>query len=335
MARATIQQVADRAGVSIATVSRVLAGKRSISDDYAERVSQAAEELGYTPNTIARSLRRNKTDIIGMVVPSIMNPFFASLIDSVERELGAYGKQLLLSDSREDVDVEAAHLAALVSRRVDGIIVSATHITNSQPALVAAAQHTALVQLDRFVDGTRTDSVALDDGEAMREVVALLRRRGVRDVAFIGSTADNSSLHARFEGFRHQSGEQGLRFRANWVFLGQYSIAWGREAMLTLWRDGIRPDAVVCAADTVAFGVYQACRELGIDIPTQMLVTGFDDTVYCDLVTPTLTSVNHRRDQMAAKALALLVSAAGQGGPPRRVLQAPELIERGSTAAGG
>lgn len=124
MRKATIRDVAELAGVSTATVSRALSGSRPVSDELAATIKRAADSLGYSGNIIASSLRRNRTDTVGMVVPSIANPFFTSLVVNVEHVLAQRGLQLFLCDSRSDPDVEAQRLKSLVSRQVDGIIIS-------------------------------------------------------------------------------------------------------------------------------------------------------------------------------------------------------------------
>ncbi|URM94034.1 LacI family transcriptional regulator [Actinomadura madurae] len=342
MQRPTIAQVAERAGVSTATVSRVLSGRGPVSAGVRRKVRRAAEELGYQVNPIARALRNSRTDTVGMVVPSISNPFFTSLVESVEHALGREGKELFLCDARSDPEIEARRLATLVARNVDGIIVSPCHGTESGPAVQATADRLPLVQLDRFVGGTSTDWVGVDDIAAMRQVMDHLREGGARSAAFVGSLLTNSSTEQRFAGFRRRAEELEIAVNPDHVLLGDYSVAWGETAAARLITAGGPPDAIVCADDLIALGVTRACRAHGVDVPGTVQVTGYDNIEFARLGEPALTTVDQPRERIAAEAVRLLAAAAarqgeGDGDGPRtsaRVALVPSLVVRESTRAG-
>ncbi|MFB4315534.1 LacI family DNA-binding transcriptional regulator [Actinomadura sp. 21ATH] len=328
MQRVTIAEVAARAGVSTATVSRVLSGRGQVSEDMARRVRRAADDLGYQVNSIARALRDGRTGTVGMVVPSITNPFFTSLVESVEHVLGQEGKELFLCDARSDPRIEARRLASLVARNVDGIIVSPSHGTESGPAVQETADRLPLVQLDRFVAGTDTDWVGVDDIAAMRQVVDHLHAGGARSAAFVGSRLTNSSSEQRLDGFRRRAAETGMTVRDEWILLGDYTVEWGEEAIDRLPD---LPDAIVCADDLIALGVTRACRSHGIDVPARVQVTGFDNIEFARLGEPALTTVDQPRDQIAAEAVRLLGAA---GGASRaHISLVPRLVVRDSTRA--
>lgn len=337
MQRVTIAQVAERAGVSTATVSRVMSGRGPVSAAVQRKVRKAADDLGYQVNSIARALRNSRTDTVGMVVPSISNPFFTSLVESVEHALGREGKELLLCDARSDPEVEARRLATLVARNVDGIIVSPSHGTLSGAAVQETAGRLPLVQLDRFVGGTSTDWVGVDDVAAMRQVMDHLHAGGARSAAFAGSLLTNSSTEQRFAGFRRRSEDLGIAVDPDQILLGDYSVEWGETAAARLIAAGDLPDAIVCADDLIALGVTRACRAHGVDVPGRVQVTGYDNIEFSRLSEPALTTVDQPRDRIATEAVRLLAAAAGEAdgdrGPSAHIALVPTLVVRESTRA--
>lgn len=333
MGQATLSDVASLAGVSPATASRVISGSRPVGREIQARVTRAAEKLGYTGNSIARALRKQRTDTVGMIVPSILNPFFTTLVDSMERALNLEGKQLLLCDSREDPRIESNHLRSLIDRHVDGLVVSPTDLKDSRAGLAWAASITPLVQLDRFVEIDGTDWVGVDDDAAMRLIVAHLRASGTRTAAFVTSTLTNSSTEKRLSGFRNHCFAAGIRVDESWVKLGTYSVDSGDKATTELLALADRPEAIVCADDLIALGALRGCRRLGISVPGDMQITGFDNIVFSEHVSPSLTTVDQPTDQMASEALRLLNERASNLGPvsQRRISLTPTLVLREST----
>lgn len=330
----TLADVAALAGVSEATVSRVMSSSRPVGHDVEVRVKRAASQLGYVGNSIARALRKSRTDTVGMVIPSILNPFFTALVDSMERALHAEGKQLFLCDSRQNPDVEAEHLKSLIQRQVDGIVVSACDQMASIPALQVAARSVPLVQMDRRVEVDNTDWIGVDDDDAMRLVLEELARTGAKSAAFITSAMTNSSTHLRLKGFRHHAARLGITVREPWILLGEYSISSGETATQQLLTGTVRPDAIVCANDLIAIGVLHACRQLDILVPTDIQVTGFDDIAFAAYVVPALTTLTQPVDLMATEALRLLQISSTTGvtrHPSTQISFAPSLIVRETT----
>ncbi|WP_312885608.1 LacI family DNA-binding transcriptional regulator [Lipingzhangella halophila] len=331
----TIAQVAERAEVSTATVSRALSGARPVSDEIQRRVIAAARELGYSGNSIASALRRSRTDTVGMVVPSITNPFFTSLVESVEHVLQAEGRQLFLCDSRQEPEVERGHLRSLMARQVDGIIISPCHGSESASAVQGAAETLPLVQLDRRVAGTSTDWVGVDDHEGMRLLLEHLHAAGARSAAFVSSAMTNSSTELRLAGFKLQVERLGMTTRAEWILLGEYSVAWGRRATETLLDGGELPDAIVCADDLIAIGALRTCRVRGVTVPDDVQITGYDDIDFAELVDPALTTISQPRDRIAAETVRLLATAETWGGTAAHTALAPALVVRESTEPSG
>lgn len=333
MARVTIRDVAARVGVSTATVSRALSGAKPVSPALVEQVRKAAEELGYSGNGIASALRRSRTDTVGMVVPSITNPFFTSLVEGVEHALQDSGRQLFLCSSRSDPALEAQRLRSLVARQVDGIVISPVHGQESTPAVSWAAGELPLVQVDRYVTGVESDWVGVDDDAALRLVVEHLHTRGVRTAAFISSELTSSSTELRVAGFQEHTARLGIGLVPGGMLLGEYSIEWGRTAMQRVLAERPLPDAVVCADDLIALGVLQSCAAAGVRVPGDLLVTGFDDIPFAALSDPPLTTVRQPQVEIAAQAVRLLAHAERADDRPRmRLALQPSLVVRASTS---
>ncbi len=332
MPKITIRDVAAHARVSTATVSRALSGARPVSPDVLKQVRRAAEELGYSGNGIASALRRSRTDTVGMLVPSIDNPFFTSLVESVEHALQQAGRQLFLCSSRSDPALEAQRLRSLVARQVDGIVISPVHGTESTEAVGWAAAELPLVQVDRYVSGVPSDWVGVDDDAGLRLIVEHLAARGARSAAFVSSRLTNSSTELRLAGFRRHTERLGIAVDDAAVLLGEYSIGWGRKAAEGLLGSGRLPGAIVCADDLIALGVLQACSEAGVAVPDEVLVTGFDDIPFSALSAPPLTTVHQPQELIAAEAVRLLQRALGRAcNEPAHIALTPTLVVRAST----
>jgi LacI family transcriptional regulator len=328
----TMREVADTAGVSVATVSRVLSRSRPVSEATERSVLQAVDRLGYRRNIVASSLRRQRTRSVAAVVPHIANPYFPRLLQAIERGLAADEHQLLIADSQDDPAVERERIVALADRQVDGLLLVPCHELDSAASLHGLALPYVLV--DRTIAGLEADRVGSDDLAGMRAVVAHLRAGGRRRLAFVGSAPDTSTARQRLEAFLAEVGPDAP------ALLGDYSLDWGRRAASTLLAgavpdpDGL-PDAVVCGNDLVAIGVVRGLRDAGVELPREVAVTGYDDVGFAEVCDPPLTTVHQPVDAIGEVAVGLLLArAAGADPPAREVRLAPELVIRASTAGG-
>ncbi|MER5840376.1 LacI family DNA-binding transcriptional regulator [Streptomyces prasinus] len=331
MTDVTLREVARASGCSVATVSRVLAGTRPVGAETARRVREAAEELGYRPNQVARALRSRSTGTIGLVLPQITNPFFPSLVREVEHALHAEGRAVLLADCDDDPEVEAARIADLLDRQVDALLVIAADGKRSRDAVEKAAAHVPLVLLDRGCGPGVADSVATDNATGMALVLDHLVTTGRRRICFVGAAGTGSAAVERLAAYEAEAGAL-LPHGSGRVELGDFSLEWGRTAVDRILPS--RPDAIVCANDLLAIGVLQRLRQLGVDVPGDVAVTGFDDIPMMDLADPALTTVRQPVRALAAEAVHLLGHrlAGRNDGPRRSVRLAPELVVRASSA---
>jgi LacI family transcriptional regulator len=328
----TIRDVAEAAGVSVATASRALSGRRRVSPSSARAVQRASEQLGYRANTVARSLRMRSTQTVGMVVPGISNPFFPATVETLEPLLSAQGRELFLCDSQDSVSVESARLNALLDRKVDGLIIVPCHRSDSAEAVAAAAERIPVLQLDRYVEGFAGDYVGADHHAGVVAIVDQLWRLGCERLAFVSAEERTSSAQLRLEAFKRATAER--RLEDTGTYLGEFSLEWGRAAATRILRRRPLPDAIVCGADVLAFGVIAALTADGVRIPEDVSVTGFDDISFAEICRPSLTTVRQPVAEIAAEGARLLQHRlAGEGGSPQhRVLQ-PKVVVRDSTWA--
>jgi LacI family transcriptional regulator len=224
---ATLREVAEAVGCSVATVSRVLAGDRPVGPELARRVQEAARELGYLPNQVARALRSRSTATVGLVLPQITNPFFPSLMREVERALHEQGRALLLADSADDPVLEAERIELLIARQVDGLIVAPVDQERSMATLAKAAARVPVVLLDRSVDPIQADAVTVDNAAGMRLLLEHLHTLGHSRFWFLGAAGDASAAVERRAAFQ----DWAVRHAAYWrVELGAFSIEFGQHA---------------------------------------------------------------------------------------------------------
>ncbi|GAB3309857.1 substrate-binding domain-containing protein [Epidermidibacterium keratini] len=313
--RPTIKDVARLAGVSIATASRALSGTRPVQPAYRERVTAAAAELDYNPNLTARALRSAKTGAIGMVIPMIDNPFFPSLVSAIESLLETNGYTLLLCSSQENIELEAQRLRALTDRQVDGLLISAASQTDSVEAVARTAELVPLVQLDQRAPGVASPFVGIDDSAGMRSIVEHLASRGSRRTAYLGASDENWSGMRRRDGFVRWTAESDPSARER-IRLGSFTREFGRSGALELLRADREIDALVCANDLIALGALDAAHELGLSVPGDVAVTGYDDIIVATASNPTLTTVAQPVADIARIAVETLWDTIGRGANP-------------------
>jgi LacI family transcriptional regulator len=326
--RATVRDVAQLAGVSTASVSRALTGARPVSSDVAERVSKAADQLGYRIDPLGRSLRLQSTQTIGLVVADITNPFFPALVQAVEGAIRVAGLGLLLADAQNSPDLERSAVAMLLARRIDALLITPCHRLKSRTTVRDAVVQVPVVQLDRTAT-TQAHFVGVDHSAAIGDLLAHLGGRGRRHLAFVGSDTSVSSSWERQQAF--------ARLATKWdpnaphrVLVGNFSIEWGRAAAATIVDEWPEVDGVVCADDLIALGVIQELNRRGIDVPGTVAVTGFDNTSLAVVSVPSITSVDQSVTETARIAVELATRfrpAAGR----HRIRVPAQLIARSSS----
>jgi LacI family transcriptional regulator len=288
--------------VSVTTVSHVLSGKRLVAARTRETVHEAIRTLGYRPNHTARSLRTRRSQMIAVVVPDITNPFFAMLtrgLADVVYEAG-YGTYVCNTDGA--ADREAAFLEDIVDRGADGLVMAAVDGA-SGGARIPADRGVPVVCIGEALDHPRIDVVAPDDGVGTYTVVTRLLQRPVRRVAMVEGPLATS----RTEAFVRAVVDAGLTVDPELLVPGDWTRQGGLEAMRRLLELPDRPDAVFCANDLMAIGAMDVVHELGLRVPEDVALVGFDDVEAATLVSPTLTTVTNPGYEAGRNAGQLLV----------------------------
>jgi DNA-binding LacI/PurR family transcriptional regulator len=324
--------VAERAGVSVKTVSNVVHDYIHVSPDTRARVQRAIEELDYRPNLSARSLRSGRSGLIALAVPEIDFPYFAELANHVVRAAEVHGWTVLIDQTDGLPDREQLVLGGIRSHLIDGVIFSP--LASSRRVLRDRVSELPMVLLGEGATGGATDHVGIDNVAAAQEAVLHLAGLGRRRIAAIGTqqrAVGTSALRAR--GYRAGLRAAGLELDESLVMAApSYHRADGHAAMARLLDRDDPPDAVFCFNDLLALGAMRAARERGVDVPADCAVVGFDDIEECAYATPALTSIRPHKAWIAQQAVSMLASRISNGRQDPCDLVAPhELVAREST----
>lgn len=329
----TVHDVARECGVSISTVSRALATPQRVAPGTRARVVDAAQRLGYRVNRAASGLRAGRTGALGLVVPDLENPFFASVTKGVQARARAAGHAVFVVDSQEHAAAEAELVAAL-TEQTDGVILCSPRSAAS--AIAETARHSPIVVVNREIEQVPT--LSLDSADGAGQAVAHLHALGHRRIAYVGGPADSQSdAHRRAGG--HEAAD---RLGVDWVELGAFRphVAGGRAGADLAVASGAT--AVIAYNDLVAVGLLERLRLRGLHVPEDLSVVGADDTFVASLLSPQLTTVRARLRDLGAGAVDLLIRSltpgsgsepgeAGASAQPEHVLLPVELVVREST----
>ena len=335
----TIHDVARLSGVSIATVSAVVNKKSGVSPALTERVLKAVEALDYHPHQVARSLRVRRTMTIGMVIPDIMNPFYAEVVRGAQDETKNKGYSLILCDSNEDFGQEQSNLSTLYSRRVDGVLLAPTSAHAAQDRLTR--RWFPIVFIDRIPPGFVGTAVITDNYLGAREATRHLISLGHKHIAIITGRLDLSNGIERLEGFRKALQEAGLPLRDDHLQRGDFQVQSGYVCGLNLLQSPVRPTAVFSCNNKMTLGLMQALNKMSVACPQNVSVVGFDDFEWSANFSPRLTTVAQPTREMGLQAMRVLLKRISQQGTPDNGKQdtvitlKPELRVRDSTAPPG
>ncbi|GGU27808.1 LacI family DNA-binding transcriptional regulator [Streptomyces violascens] len=325
---AGIKDVAAEAGVSVATVSRVLNSHPSVSEAARARVLAAVERLGYRPNAVARSLRTDQTRTLGLVISDVLNPYFTELARSVEEAARALGYSVIIGNADERPELQDHHVRTLLDRRIDGLLVSPTD--GGSPLMLEAARGgTPMVFVDRWIPGIDVPVVRADGRDAIRDLVAHLHRLGRRRLAIIAGPAATTTGSERVEAFRAALGEHGISLPDDYVGQGDFQAASGRRATERFLALPEPPDAVFAADNLMTLGALDALRARGLRIGDDIALAAFDDIPWFVHTDPPVTAIAQPTGELgraAVRALADLI----EGRTPRSVTLPASLVVRRS-----
>jgi LacI family transcriptional regulator len=329
---ATIVQVAAAAGVSPATVSRVVNGTQSVSAPLRKRVERALEEFDYQPNPMARALKGAKTLVIGVIISDFANPFFASVVRGVEEAALEAGYSVILCNTDENPEREARYLELLKSKRIDGVIVSPTH--DSSLAAYRRLEGTPIVQIDRSVSGLETDKVRVDNTQGSYDAVSYLASLGHTRIATIAGPTDVTTGMERLRGYNSALQDAGAEIDRSLVMVGDFRQTSGYDGVRRLLELEPRPTALFVANNLMMLGAMIALNEANVRIPADMSVVGFDEVDWAQLSRPALTVVTQPAHDVGFDSAELLLRRIRDEGSRKKqtLLLSPELVVRESTA---
>lgn len=330
MSRPTMQDVADRAGVSRALVSLVFRGSTRVADASRDAVLKAADELGYRPNAMARGLASRRSQTIGVVLNDLHNPFFTDVLDGIQAEADGRGYRVLLANGSNRPAAEAAAVELFLEYRPDGIVLIGPQL--SDEAIVAAAANTAISTIARIVDDESIDSFTTDEMVGTRLVIDHLVELGHRSIAHIDG-GSGAAARIRRSGYEHAMREHGLGDHIRTVS-GNYTEAGGEAGADQLLHDPVRPTAIFACNDLAAAGVVHVAQQLHIDVPHELSIVGYDNSGLSGLGPLSLTTIDQPRFALGSEAMrALIERVEGDRTDPVRVSMTPRLIVRRTTAA--
>lgn len=296
-----ILQVAKRAGVSAATVSRVANGRSTVDKQLAKRVWQAIEELGYSPNPQARALVSGRSRVLGLLVSEITNPFFPELIQSFEDIAGENDFEVMVGSTNYNKERAKVFIRRLAQRRVEGVAVM-TFRAESHLLDELIAQDIPLVSVDVSINALRSLILEVDYAHGINQAVQHLAVLGHRRIAFASGPMPHLTNVRRKDAFLQAVKRIGLDTKAAPVFLGDHTFEGGTQAALNFLRLKNRPTAIVCSNDMMAVGVLRILAERGIGVPGEMSVVGFDDIHLAEFANPPLSTVRMSREDLARAA---------------------------------
>lgn len=329
--RVTIDDVAELAGVSYQTVSRVINNRPEVSDATRERVQKVIAKTGYRPSYIARSLATAQTATIGLVVPDISNPFFSVIARGAEVAASARGYSILLCNTGEDVSREIEVLNLLHERYVDGVIVCGFRQEDA-PLHEALAQFDAVVLVNRRLQGESLPAVLVDDVLGGYLVTEHLLQGGNTAVGFVAGPRASYSGAGRLQGYKQALRDAGMEPQEKWISHCPPTIAGGETTTHTLLQANPELSALFCYNDLVALGALRGCQASDRRVPQDVAIAGFDDIMLAGVVDPALTTCHVPREDMGRLAASMLLDCINDGvNTCDEIIVKPELVVRASS----
>ncbi|CAG0947673.1 Catabolite control protein A [Anaerolineae bacterium] len=333
MVSPTSQDVAKKAGVSIATVSRVLNDSPHVRPAARTKVLRAVKALNYQPNRTAQRLRAKQSKVIGLIISDIQNPFFTSIVRGIEDHAHRHGYSLVLCNSDEDPQKEQLYINVMRAEAVAGVIITST--LDSNPLLSDLRDHKIpVVAVDRRIKNQKIDSVCVSNALGAHAAVSHLIELGHRKIGLIGLPWTCVPGKERYDGYQNALREHGLSVSRQLIRIGDAKQASGHTCTLDLLKSQPSLTALFVANNLMTLGALSAIRECGLKIPDDISIVGFDDMPWASLLQPPLTAVAQPTYELGQKSAELLLARLNEPDIPVAHLQLDTtLIVRGSTAA--
>jgi LacI family transcriptional regulator len=327
---ANIYEVAELAGVSLATVSRVISPAAKVSDKTRQKVLSAMKQLGYQPNSIAQSLATRSSNTVGVLVSELSGPFYGAMLSAIEATLRAAGKFVLVAAGHSKEEQEREGIRFLVGRNCDAVICHVEALSDKY-LVEQNAKSTPVVIVNRKVRGIADRCFSLDNERGGYLAAQSLLKLKHRKIAYISGPLDWVDARQRLEGHKRALAEAGVSFDSRLLYEGDYHETGGTEALNHLFQKGIAFTAVICANDEMAAGAMAAAHDRGLRLPEELSIVGFDDAPISRYVYPKLSTVHYPITDMSRMAARWVLKNVYQQGDVdgQRVFE-PNYIQRDS-----
>jgi len=331
---ANMKEIAKIAGVSLGTVSHVLNKSAPVRENLRKRVMDAVDAVGYQPSQLARGLRLDKTNMIGMIIPDVTNPFFPAVVRGAEDVAFANGYRLILCNTDNDHSKEIVHLNELRTFLPSGLIVIPSNFSD----LTAQAESyrksgTAVVCVDRLPKGWNGDTVTADNEKGAYEATSYVLRQGHRQLAMVMGPRHLTNAQDRLAGFKRALQEKKIPIGPEYIQEASFDQHGGYAKTMLLLRMIPRPTVIFAANDMIAFGAFLAFREAGLHCPEDISLIGFDNLQFAEMTSPPLSSVSQPGFQMGTAAAQILIDRVrGDVGPAKHLVLETALKIRDSVA---
>ncbi|MEZ8967589.1 substrate-binding domain-containing protein [Vibrio breoganii] len=326
---ASMKDIAKLAGVSTSTVSHVISKRRYVSEEISDRVNKAAKELNYFPSALARSLKMNRTNTIGMLVTNSTNPFFGEVVKGVERHCYEKGYNLILCNTEGDHNRMRESIDTLMQKRVDGLILMCPSLEGEKLESFERSPNIPVVVMDWGTMSFESDKIQDNSLHGGYLAAQHLIEHGHRHIGCITGPMSKYQAQKRFEGFKQALQQADIDLNTQWVDEGNFECDGGYNAMQRILKQDKLPSAVFVCNDMMAMGAINAAHELGITIPEQLSIIGYDDLHIARFMSPALTTIHQPKFRLGKAAVdAILQKLSNADAPHKTVQLEPKLVER-------
>jgi DNA-binding LacI/PurR family transcriptional regulator len=303
----TIKDIAKRTGVSHSTVSRALGGNTLISEATTSRIRKAAREMGYQPSAAARSLKTNQTKVIGVIVNSIDDPFFSEILFGIEDAAQSAGYSLFIAASQHDPYREQNIVQTMMEQRTDGVIICSSSFSADKGRQLLANGFPVVV-VNYKANENFNFSIYHDDLDGSQQLTRHLIELGHSKIAYLGNAKSGRTSLDRLNGFQNEMQNAGFKIRPEFIYEVEGSEPeLGEQGLNHFMNCPERPTAIICFNDMLAIGLLHACRQMGIHVPEDLSVTGFDNITFSAYTTPPLTTLDQPKYSIGNEAAQLLL----------------------------
>ncbi len=328
---ATMKDIARLAGVSTSTVSHVINKSRFVSDEIAERVNNAAQQLNYAPSALARSLKMNRTKTIGMLVTTSTNPFFGEVVKGVERSCYHQGYNLILCNTEGDNQRMKASINTLLQKRVDGLLLMCSTLEGERLDVFDRYPDIPIVVMDWGPILFASDKIQDNSLQGGYMAAKHLIECGHKEIGCITGPLIRHQAQMRYEGYKRALAEAGIAINPDWIVESDFECEGGYQAFEKLYQRGKLPSALFVSNDMMAMGVIQAARQRGLRVPDDLSLIGYDDVHIAKFMTPALTTIHQPKYRLGKAAVDTLLYRLENPDTTAQVVQLePTLVVRNS-----